>query len=820
MCYSIIKRSSSLCVLFSLTAMLLSMGRTLQAATTDMTVQINHPGIKVAPNLWGIFFEEVNYAGQGGLYSQLVKNGTFKWIDTQNHPAGWTLAVARGGSASLWVDSNHALNLINPLAARVTVRYGSAAGAVQLVNSGYWGMNFQKGRRYNLSFYARKSASLGGRVKVQLLGADGTVLGSKTIDGISGKWTNFHATLSSDGNDPGGRLAFVPTGHGSLYLNIVNLFPAKQWHGLPLRPQLANMLAALHPSFVRFPGGNYIEGNSLAEGFLWQKTIGPLADRPGHWNPWGYWVTDGLGDIEFLEMCQELHAQPLFGFNCGISLGANDVVPMDQMEPWVKSAVDSIKFADAPADTKWGALRAKYGHPAPFDLNRIEIGNEDWWSLTNYYPPRYSVIYNGLKAAFPHIKTIYTGRSHLSKTHIQMVDDHYYNTPSWFWANRHLYDHRSRTGPKVFVGEYAVTHNCGTGNLRAALAEAAFMGGLERNSDLVRMASYAPLFVNVQGSQWHPDMIRFNSSRACGTVSYYVQQMYSDNRPTRMLPLDIAHRPTNSIKPAASGAEIGLGAWNTQSEFRNISVTSGGKTLYTSDFSNGTADWKPLAGQWAVRNGTYQQTGGGDNLMTVLQSHHFPANYTLNLEARKLGGAEGFLILFNVHGPHHYVWWNIGGWGDTSTGFERTHGTNRSGMGWHSGFKVQAGRWYHIRLVVKGDNFTGYINGRQIQHESMAHAGVRFSAIAGINVPEKTVIVKVINGTPQAVHAAIDLSGAPALATAGSAITLTAASGDAVNSLTDPDHVVPHKTVLTLKGSTLMYTFPARSFVILRIPEQ
>ncbi|MGC9261400.1 MAG: alpha-L-arabinofuranosidase C-terminal domain-containing protein [Phycisphaerae bacterium] len=817
---SLLKRIGAMGMILSLVAMVLTVGRPLLAATTNMTINVDKPGIHVSPNLWGIFFEEVNYAGQGGLYAQLVKNGTFKWIDNQNHPAGWTLAMQGPRQASLWVDSNHALNKINPLAARVTVYYATPVGAVKLVNSGYWGMNFRKGRSYKLSFYARKSAGMGGRATAELLGTNGTVLARKVISGISGKWTNFHAILKSDGSDPQGKLAFVPTGHGSLYLNIVNLFPAKTWRGLPLRPQLARMLAALHPSFVRFPGGNYIEGNSLAEGFLWQKTIGPLADRPGHWNPWGYWVTDGLGYMEFLEMCQEMHAKPLFGFNCGISLGANDVVPMDQMEPWVKSAIDSVKFADAPADTKWGALRAKYGHPVPFHLNRIEIGNEDWWNLTNYYPPRYKVIYNGLLAKFPHLKTIYTGRAHLSKAPIYMVDDHYYNSPSWFWANRHLYDHRSRTGPKVFVGEYAVTHNCGTGNLRAALAEAAFMGGLERNSDIVRMASYAPLFVNVQGSQWHPDMIRFDSSRACGTVSYYVQQMYSDNRPTRMLPMQVTHRPTNAVKAAATGVGIGLGAWNTQSEFRNILVTAGGKTLYRSNFTNGSAGWKPQAGQWSVRNGVYQQTGSGINLMTVLRNHQFPTDYTLNVQARKLGGAEGFLIVFNVQGLHHYVWWNIGGWGDTATAFEHTNGTQRSGLGWHSGFKVQPGRWYKIRLVVRGDHFTGYINGQKIQSESLMHSGVRFSAIAGINVPQKMVIVKLINGTHSAVSAIINLHGAPALAARGTAITLTATNGSAVNSLSDPHHVVPHSVPVNITGTTLQYTFPARSFVILRIPEQ
>ncbi len=436
-------------------------------------------------------------------------------------------------------------------------------------------------------------------------------------------------------------------------------------------------------------------------------------------------------------------------------------------------------------------------------------------------PPRYKAIYNGLMAQFPHLKTIYTGPAQLSKVPIYIVDEHYYNSPSWFWANRHLYDHLSRTGPKVFVGEYEVTRNCGTGNLRAALAEAAFMGGLERNSDIFRMASYAPLFANVRRGQWHPDMIRFDSSRASGTVSYYVQQMYSDNRPTRMLPMAIKHRPVNTVESTTSGVEIGVGTWNTQSEFRDITVTAGGKTLYKSNFTTDSSGWKPAAGQWSVRDGSYQQTGAGNNVMTVLQSHQFPANSTLNVQAQKLSGAEGFLIAFNIQGLHHYVWWNVGGWGDTGTGFERAHGRQPYEMGSRSGFKVQTGRWYHIRLAVKGDRFTGYIDGKKLQAEGQSHySGVRFSAIAVINAPQRTIIVKVINGTHAAVTSTINLREAPALADHGRAETLTAPSGSAVNSLSDPNHVVPHSTPLRITGTTLQYTFPARSFVILRIPEQ
>ncbi len=529
----------------------------LANAATGMRIAVGRPGIHISPKLWGIFFEEINYAGQGGLYAEMVKNGTFKWVANQNYPVGWHLIVTpHKGNASLWVDFNHPLNKENVVSGRVDMHWGSQPGAVQLVNTGYWGMRFVHGKRYRLSFYARRSPGMSSDLIVRLESAgERRVLANATLHGLSEHWKKFHITLRANATAHHGVLAFVPVGLGTLYLNIVDLFPVDTYqHQINgLRPDLMKMLVRLHPSFVRFPGGNYTEGNNLSNGFYWNKSIGPVSKRPGHWDPWGYWVTDGFGYLEMLQMCQELHARPLYGFNCGFSLGANDRVPYDQLGPWVKSISHAIQFANAPTSNKWGALRAKYGHPAPFHMHMLEVGNEGFWMLTPMYPHYYNAYFSRLHAKYPHVKLIFAGVANLAPHYAPIVDEHFYQSPQWFWQNRNRYDHQNRNGPKVFVGEYADTRHAGKGDLRAALAEAAWMTGLEKNSDLVVMASYAPLFVNRNGSQWNPDLIKFTTNHAWGIVSYWVQEMFSNNRATRMLPLQLTDRPgtTNQVRTAA-----------------------------------------------------------------------------------------------------------------------------------------------------------------------------------------------------------------------------------------------------------------------------
>ena len=442
----------------------------------------------------------------------------------------------------------------------------------------------------------------------------------------------------------------------------------------------------MKPAFVRFPGGCYVEGDKLANAFRWKDTIGDVAQRPGHWNLWGYRSTDGLGYHEYLQMCEDLGAEPLYVINCGMA--HKDHVAMDQMGPWVQDALDAIEYANGPATSTWGSLRAKAGHPAPFNLKYLEIGNENGGPL---YQERYRLFYDAIKARYPDIQLVADVRTTQRPTEI--LDEHYYNSPEFFIDNAGKYDKYDRKGPKIYVGEYAVTQNCGQGNLRAAIGEAAFMTGMERNCDVVVMASYAPLFVNVGWRQWNPDAINFDGARAYGTPSYHVQKMFSHNRGDVVLPIDLE---SPAVELGAKGGAIGVGTWATQAEFKDIKVTRGDKTLFESDFAKGLEGWRTIGGQWKAESGVLRQTGRQTDVRAIAGERSWD-NYTYTLKARKLGGAEGFLIMFRVQDPRAKAWWNLGGWGNTKHAIEMGGIIGNEVPG-----RIETGRWYDIRIELHG----------------------------------------------------------------------------------------------------------------------
>jgi alpha-L-arabinofuranosidase len=516
-------------------------GITIQAhAGAVMTIQADQPGAIISSNLFGIFFEEINFAGEGGIYAEMVRNRSFYTATNANY---WTL-VTNMAAGVMSVDTSNPLNTNIPNSLKLTMQSGT--GSVGAGNSGFWGMSLQAGATYYLNFYAAGSNGYAGPIVVQLQNTNGsTVYAQASFSGLTTSWQHFAASLVSSGTDTNARIVLSITNAGTVWLDVVSLFPSATFYSRTngLRLDLANMLAALHPSFLRFPGGNFIEGNNLTNAVRWKKTIGDIAQRPGHMDDaWGYWSTDGFGYHEFLQFCEDMGMEPLYGINCGLALGyngnTNNTVPLSQMGPWVQDALDAIQYANGDTSTTWGALRAANGHPAPFNLQYMEIGNESGGS---YYNDRYALFYDAIKSNYPSIHLIapgnWSGGPPWSRP-VEIQDQHYYSTFTTFYSSyATMYDNYSRNGAKVFVGEYAVTGGYGTnGNLTSALAEAAFMTGMERNSDLVQMASYAPLFANTNGMQWRPNLIYYDNSRVFGTPSYYVQELFSQNRGDVVLP--------------------------------------------------------------------------------------------------------------------------------------------------------------------------------------------------------------------------------------------------------------------------------------------
>jgi alpha-L-arabinofuranosidase len=781
------------------------------AQKATIKVQADQPGAKVPKTLYGIFFEEINHAGDGGLYAELVRNRSFEDADKLDP---WTLVTPGTRTGQIALDKEKPMSEKNPTSLRL--RIGAAGeGRVGAANPGFWGIAVKKGSQYRLSFHARAADGFAGPLVVTLESADGgKKYAEAKIAGIGPDWTPAATTLTASDTDPSARLVIAADKPGTVWLDVVSLFPKDTWEGREngLRADLAGMLAAMRPAFVRFPGGCWVEGDTLQFATRWKKTIGDAADRWNQWNRWGYWSTNGLGFHEYLQMCEDLGAEPLFVINCGMSHKEN--VPMDKMPEWVQDALDAIEYCNGPADSKWGGLRAKAGHPAPFNLKYMEIGNENHGPA---YEERYALFHDAIKAKYPEMRLVADGR--IASRPMDIVDEHFYNSPEFFMSQARRYDRYDRAGPKIYVGEFAVTRGASKGSLRGAIGEAAFMTGFERNADVVIMSSYAPLFVNVNDRKWNPDLIQFDSSRVAGIPSYHVQKLFATNRPDVVLPVEVQAAAQVQAAPAPHGA-VGVGTWRTQAEFKDIKVADpDGKTLFQCDFSKGANGWKTSEGKWAVKDGAFQQTDGGTNIRAVAGDTKW-TDYAYTLKARKLGGAEGFLILFHVADQNNWAWWNVGGWGNVRHGIEMATGGAKHAVGSEARGRIETGRWYDIRIEVRGPSIRCFLDGKRI-HDVTDVSGAGLAplyACAGRDEAAGEIVLKVVNASESAQETDITLAGAK-VEPKGKAIVLTSASPADENTLDEPMRVAPVEKAIENAGPTFRHAFPPNSLTILRLKE-
>jgi alpha-L-arabinofuranosidase len=763
----------------------------LQAAAATLTVDVDKPGARISPMLWGIFFEDINLSADGGIYPEFVRNRSFEDSDRPEH---WALHQTDGRSA-MAIDSERPIDPMNRRSLRVNLD-----GTATLVNKGYWGMNVVKGEKYRMRLAARAAEGFRGPIAVSLQKADGSTLARGEITGLTEQWKGFSLDLTATDTDPQAQLCLTFSGQGTLWLDMVCVAPAATWKNHGLRPDLCEMLAGLKPAFMRFPGGCWVEGDDMAHMYHWKNTIGEIWHRQPLWNIWQYWATHGLGYHEYLQMCEDLGAGPLFVINVGMS--HREHIPMDQMGQWVQDALDAIEYANGPADSIWGGLRAKNGHPEPFRLRYMEIGNENGGPA---YQERYPLFYDAIKARYPQMTLI--ADEPTRRRPADIVDEHYYNNPEFFMQQADRYDTYDRKGPKIYVGEYAVTQDCGQGNLRGAIGEAAFMTGMERNADIVVMASYAPLFANVNYKRWNPDLICFDSSRVYGLPSYHVQKMFSENRGDVVLPVAVS-APAADQEPV-TGA-IGVGTWLTQAQFKDIKVTRGGQTLFSCDFANGTTGWRLLRGDWSAQQGMLRQASLADNVRAVAGDKTW-TDYTYTLKARKLSGAEGFLILFGVQDDNRKSWWNLGGWGNERHAIEMGGIVGNAVPG-----RIETGRWYDIRIELKGRNIKCYLDGKLIHDVSSPSVKSLYASASRV---EKTgeVVLKVVNTSNSELPTDIKLNGVGALKGPAQAIVLTSQNPTDENSLTDPTKVAPVTKTVEAKGSSLQQTLPGNSVTILRL---
>ena len=794
------------------------MGQTNSSAI--VRIAADQPGAQISSNLFGIFFEEINFGGEGGLYAELIRNRS---LDNSANPDYWTLVTQGTAAGQISVDTSRPLNTNNLRALKLTMQSGS--GTAGAGNSGFWGVALQTGATYDLNFFACATNGFSGAVSARLESADGSQLYAQmSFGGLTTNWQHFAASLVSSGSNANARIVVSIAQPGTIWLDVVSLFPRATFHSRTngMRLDLANMLQALHPSFLRYPGGNFIEGFQPGTAVRWKKTIGDVAARPGHLNDsWGYWSTDGFGLHEFFLLCEDMGMEPLYGINCGLMLGydgsTNNTLPLADMGPWVQDALDLIEYANGDTNTTWGAGRAANGHPAPFNLKYLEIGNENGGP---FYDERYALFYDAIKAKYPAIRLIspvWGSPSSPVSRPVEIMDEHYYSDPGTFISYATKYHNYSRSGPKVFVGEYAVTAGYGTlGNLSAALGEAAFMTGMERNADIVQLASYAPLFANVNGTQWHPDLIYYDSSRRVGTPSYYVQQLFGQQRGDTILPSSVTMTSV-ATNPPPHGA-IGLGSWATLVQFTNVVVTSNGVTLYQSDFiGQGTNGWRVFNGVWNTNAGVYQQTSTATDCRSTTGNTNW-ANYTLSLRARRVSGAEGFLILFNWQDDNNWTWLVLGGWGNTLHGIEQNVNGTKTLLGTRVAGSIATNVWYDISIVVTGSRMQCYLNGALIQ--DVTYPATASGGLVASSIFDKTsgqIIVKAVNPYAQPVTTMFNVGGVNSIATNATLIQLTSGSPADENSLASPTAVFPVTNAIVNAGTNFLVTLPGYSFSVLRL---
>jgi alpha-N-arabinofuranosidase len=510
-----------------------------------LRIDLSKPLHEVSPTLYGMMTEEINYSYDGGLYAEMVRNRTMEhdWSGV----AHWRLVELGHSSASFSVDPTTGPSSALETSLKIDVKQADHESRAGVLNEGWWGMTLQPNTRYEGSFYAKADSAAVGLVVASLVNDNtGEVEASATSAPVTNEWKRYEFTLKT-GNiktTSENHLRLTVSHPGVLWLDLVSLFPPT-YKSRPNgnRIDLMEKMAAMKPTFLRLPGGNYLEGDDIQDRYDWKKTIGPLVDRATHPSPWGYQSSDGLGLLEFLEWCEDLKIQPVLAVYAGYSLKGAHIAPGPYLSPFVDDALEEIEFVSGDSSTKWGGIRAKLGHPAPFPLTYVEIGNEDQFDKSGSYDGRYAQFYKAIKAKHPALQLIAT--TPVTGIKPDVVDDHYYKQATEFFKMADHYDKTDRNGPKIFVGEWATREGSPTTNLGAALGDAAWMTGLERNSDLIVMASYAPLFVNVNpgGMQWSSDLIGYDAQSSYGSPGYYAQVMFAQHLGTSV--------PASSLTGAA-----------------------------------------------------------------------------------------------------------------------------------------------------------------------------------------------------------------------------------------------------------------------------
>lgn len=786
-------------------------------AEVQVRVHPDQPGAPISPHLYGLFFEDINFAADGGLYAELVQNRSFEYfpgigwnpLSERYQPLyAWELVERGGGRGRMRIEQTIpvARDNFNYLALRVE----EPGDGVGVSNAGFDGIALDAGAEYRLSFHARGGGRGGMPVTVALETADGRQIVAHEFDVRGDDWRKYEAVITTADAVDDARLVLVARRRGELRIDMVSLFPAATFNNREngLRADLVQALADLNPKFLRFPGGCIAHGHSLQNAYRWKDTVGDVSERRPNWNRWGYHQTYGLGFYEYFLLCEDIGATPLPVLPVGVSCGFNSpyqCVPIQDLQPWIDDVVDLIEFANGDIDTEWGAVRSKMGHPEPFDLKFICLGNEE--HDTPEMRERFPYFVDAVREKYTDVKIIGTSGlgpqiplyDLMRHERVYSSDEHYYESPDWFIRHQDRFDDFPRGGPLVFVGEYASQGN----THRNAVAEAAYLTGIERNGDLVDMACYAPLFAHVDHTQWTAaNLIHFDQRRLMKTPNYYVQQMFGCNKGDRAV--DYSVETTPQVHEPLAAAAVGVGTWATAVSIEDATVN--GQPL-------DAESWQVQAGDFAATDGVYQQRDRGAQPALAFSRQPIDAQEVdYRFRFKKNDGAEGVLVVFDYQDPDNYMWWNIGGWGNAQHGIERRAGGAMSILTQRRG-RVQSDRWYEARVVRTPGRVQCYLDGELVHDYREEQPGVAVAAARDDAAGE--LILKLVNPSDRQLTANIEIAGDVQVAEEAT-VTLLAAPPGATNTIDQPDRVQPATSSASV-AKQFSRDVPAWSVQVLRI---
>lgn len=785
---------------------------------------------KISDTMWGLFFEDINSAADGGLYAEMVQNRSFEMEDSDY---SWKIL-----SQHSKVQSTGGMNENNP-------HYMALVPDESIENDGYMGMSIKAGEKYKFSMYVM-SGNSPSEFAVSLGGETITVKSEKAEDG---KWQKLEGVIIPKETTDKAVLRIKNVGTPCSYIDVISLIPEDTYKGHGLRKDLMEALEAMHSKFLRFPGGCAVEGQTMDEAWNWKDTIGDVSERKemiNIWNPSAtepYMMTYGLGFYEYFQMCEDLGMEPVPILNCGMACqvrsgSATDeehLVPMDKLQPYIDDALDLIAFTNGTDETnEWTKKRIEMGHPEPFNMKYIGIGNEQYGEI---YFERYAEFAKQIHEKYPDINLVTTSGTASSgnmndlawnwanknQEYADLMDEHYYENADWFRTHAYRYDnYRRDMNTKVFFGEYASKGN----TWYNALSEAAFMTGLERNADVVKMASYAPMFAKYGNTQWGAaNMIWFNNDDYVLTPNYYVQSLFSNNQGDYSLPTDVKMNGIEKDDTLYGG--IVVGSWGTHNEFKDISVEARDGEHFIMEEAAPTEDlsklgFETLGGEWSInKEGVISQTS--DMTGTVCyKAFHDMNNYTLNLKARKLSGGEGFQIGVAAEDGQNYYRVNIGGWGNTTAKVQRiVNGVsaetgNVAEQSYVGDVHINDNEWYDVRVEVSDYEIKAYLNDEFICSyvKPSEYGPVYASSVYDKETGD--VIVKLVNTMDSDVNVDLNINGAEVISNTAKT---TVMSGDTSleNSLENKNAIVPKETTITNAANEFTYSAPANSVNIIHL---